>query len=92
MENSPADGVGLENENPIDPHTADKLLSLLSTTCAYIGNIETSTDAEMLLKESLESNFKTINDVLTDAVTRGVSMEKPGELHLSESPIRSAKV
>lgn len=88
MENDAAGGVGLENQNSAASHTPDKLLSLLSATSLYIDNIVTSNDAEALLKESLESNFKTINDLLTDAVTGGVTTEKAGELQLSESPIR----
>ena len=91
MENGDGGGVGLENENSADPHAPDKLLALLSTTSTHIGNIEASSDAEALLKESLVSNFKTINDLLTDAITKGVSIEKAGELQLSESPIRLAK-
>lgn len=92
MENSsPAVGVGLENENSTDPHTPDKLLSLLTTTSMYICNMETTNDADALLKDSLKSDFKTIHDLLTDAVTGGVSIDKAEELQLSASPIRSAE-
>ena len=92
MEDSPFGSVGLGNVNSRDPHTPDKILSLLSTSSTYISNIETSTDAEAMLKDALESNFRTINDVLRDAIAKGVSTDKAGELQLSESPIRSAKV
>ena len=92
MENSSsAVGVGLENNNSTDPHTPDKLLSLLSTTSMYISNIETSNDADALLKDSLKSDFKTINDLLTDAVTGGVTTDDAGQFQLSDSPIRSAE-
>ena len=94
MENSsPAVGVGLENENSTDPHTPDKLLSLLSTTSMYICNIEASNDADAILKDSLKSDFKTINGLLTEVVTGGVTIDKAaaGQLQLSDSPIRSAE-
>ena len=92
MENSsPAVGVGLENENSTDAHTPDKLLSVLKTTSVYICNIETSNDGDALLKDSLKSDFKTINDLLIDAVTRGISVDKAEELQLSDSPIRLAE-
>ena len=88
MENSPA--VGLERENLADCHTPDKLLSLLSTTSTYICNIKASNDADVILKDSLKSDFKTINDVLTNVVTGGTSVDKAEELQLSDSPIRLA--
>ena len=83
----PAVSVGLEN-NSTDPHTPGKLLSLLSTTSMYISNIETSNDADVLLKDALKRDFKTISDLLTEAITGGVGI---GELQLSDSPIRSAE-
>ena len=92
MENSnPVVGVGLENENSTNPHTPDKLLSLLSTTSMYICSIEASNDADALLKDALKRDFKTINDLLTEVVTGGVTIDKAGELQLSDSPIRSAE-
>ena len=91
MENSPAVGVGLKRENLTDCHTPDKLLSLLSTTSMYISNIEASNNADVILKDSLKSDFKTINDVLTRAVTEGISVDKEDELQLSDSPIRLAR-
>ena len=90
MEKCPAVGVGLEYETSANPHTQDKLLTLLSVTSLYISNIKTNTDADIILKESLESNFKTINELLTSAITEGITMDAVGEIQLSESPIRLA--
>lgn len=92
MESRPAVGVGMENENVANRHTPDKLLSLLSTTSVYIGNIKTTNNAEAILKESLESDFRTINDLLTNAVTEGVTVDKAEQLQLLESPIRSVNI
>ena len=91
MDSSPAVGDGLGNENSTDPHTPDKLLSLLSITSMYICNIEASDDTDAILKDSLKSDFKTINDLLAGAITGGVTIDKAGELQLSDSPIRSAE-
>ena len=82
MEHSPAIGDGLENENSADSYTPDQLLSLLSITSMYICNIEASNDADTILKDSLESAFKTINDLLAGVVTGGVTIDKAGELQL----------
>ena len=91
MEDSLGVGIGLKNESPADSHSPDKLLSLLSTTSMYICNIETSNDADALLKDALNRDFKTINDLLTDAVTGRVSIDEAKRLQLSDSPIRSAE-
>lgn len=91
MEDSLAVGLGLNNESPADLHTPDNLLSLLSTTSLYICNMETTSDADALLKDALKRDFKTINDLLTVAVTGGVSIGEAKKLQLSDSPIRLAE-
>ena len=73
-------------------HIVDRkaeLVSLLSTTSMYICNIEPSNDADTIsLKDSLKS---TINDLLTEIVTGGVTIDKAVELQLQDSPIRSVE-
>ena len=91
MEDSLAVGLGLKNDSPADSHTPDKLLSLLSTTSMYICKIEARNDADVLLKDALKRDFNTINDLLTDAITGGVTIDETKKLQLSDSPIRSAK-
>ena len=83
MDNKPADS--LEDADP-----QDLLVSLLSTTSSYICNIEASDDAEGILKDSLKSAFGTINKLLTGSVVEGMTMNEARELHLSDSPVRSA--
>ena len=42
-----------------------------------------------MLKQTLESDFKTINKLLTDAVAKGITIDTSEQLQPSESPIRS---
>ena len=89
MENDPAVCASGLNSTQTDPHIVDRqaeLVSLLSTTSMHICNIEPSNDADTIsLKDSLKS---TINDLLTEVVTGGVTIDKAGEL---QSPIRSVE-
>ena len=88
MEDSHSNAVESTRKVQTQSHTPDKLLSLLSDTATYIGDIEAVGGLEKASKESLDNDFQTISELLTNAIAKGIKVEDANHLEITESPIR----
>jgi len=85
MENSHSNAV--DSLGKVLPQS-NNLLSLLSDTATYICDIEVVGGLDQASKESLNNDFQTISNLLTDAVAKGITVEDANHLEITESPIR----